>query len=186
MYCPRCGTQANDSTKFCRNCGLALTPLTGYVASGGTLPLQPEASESSYSKHPLVQAFLAMEPKRQMTFSILFFVFLIPLLAILGGIIPPLRALVPLAALGMPLGIVWSVMRYKAMKRHLQEQHYPDYAQSVAPPSVPQRPAYQPPLAATPTTNQLEDPRSYQTPIPNSVTEEETRRLPDRPRREST
>ena len=184
MYCPRCGTQANETTKYCRSCGLALTPLTGYVASGGTLPLQPVAPESSYSKHPLVQAFLAMEPKRQMTFSILFFVFLIPLLGILSGIVPPLRALVPIAAMGMPLGIVWSVMRYKAMERRLREHRYSANAQPVAP--LPQRPAYQPPPLATPTTNELEDPRRYQTPVPTSVTEEETRRLPDPPRRESS
>ena len=39
MYCPRCGSPNPDATKFCRQCGLALTQLTGYVASGGTAVL---------------------------------------------------------------------------------------------------------------------------------------------------
>ena len=127
-----------------------------------------------------------MEPKRQRNYSILFFVFLAPLLGILGGIFPPFRALAPLAFVGMPIGIVWSVMRYKAMVRRLQEQRNEAAftAPQVASPSVPPRPAYQPPQA-TSTTNQLDEPRLYQPSVPTSVTEEETRRLPNVPRREN-
>ena len=36
MYCPRCGSPNTDTIKFCRQCGLALQQVTGYVASGGT------------------------------------------------------------------------------------------------------------------------------------------------------
>lgn len=184
MYCPRCGTQAQDTTKFCRSCGLALTPITTYVVSGGTTSLQPPGPEIPKSEHPWLRAFQELEPKQQRTFSILFFVFLVPLLAVLSGIFPPLRALVPLAAVGMPLGIVWSVMRYKALVNRQQQPltDHTNYSQLNA--SGQQQPFYQPPVSS-PTTNQLDEPRLYQTPVPPSVTEEETRRLPNVPRREN-
>lgn len=181
MYCPRCGTQANETTKFCRSCGLALTPLNGYVASGGTMPLQPLAPPAMpappKSENPLLRAYQELEPKQQMVFSILFFVFLVPLLGVLGGIFPPFRALVPLAAMGMPLGIVWSVMRYKAIERRLLQQRQAPPFQPQSPPPMP-RPLAYPPPQATPTTNQLEAPRAYPTPVPHSIAEDETQRLP--------
>src|SRR6185503_5824058 len=36
MYCPRCGSQNTEATKFCRQCGLALTQVIDYVSTGGT------------------------------------------------------------------------------------------------------------------------------------------------------
>src|SRR5262249_60104249 len=36
MYCPRCGSQNMDATKFCRQCGLPLAQVSDYVAAGGT------------------------------------------------------------------------------------------------------------------------------------------------------
>ena len=36
MYCAGCGAPNTDTTKFCRLCGLPLTQLADYVASGGT------------------------------------------------------------------------------------------------------------------------------------------------------
>lgn len=182
MYCPRCGTQANETTKFCRSCGLALTPLNHYVATGGTVPLPPPQAAPTpappKSQNPLLRAYQDLEPKQQMVFSILFFIFLVPMLGVLGGIFPPFRALVPIAAIGMPLGIVWSVMRYKAYERRmLQQQQQFHHAPTMTPPPM-QRPlSYQPPQA-TPTTNQLEEPRPYHTPIPHSIAEDETQRLP--------
>lgn len=184
MYCPRCGTQANETTKFCRSCGLALTPLTTYVASGGTVPLQPVVPEAPKSNNALIRTFQELEPRQQRTFLILFFVLLVPLLGALSGIFPPFRAFIPIAAVGMPLGIVWAVMRYKAMERRLhQNQFNPVHLQSNTPPPMQQQTTYQPPLS-TPTTNQLEAPRLYQTPVPASITEEETQRLPNLPPRE--
>ncbi|MFN7926892.1 MAG: zinc ribbon domain-containing protein [Blastocatellia bacterium] len=180
MYCPRCGTQASETTKFCRSCGLALTPLNHYVASGGTMPLQPPAPAPAppKSNNPLLRAFQELEPKQQMVFSILFFVFLVPLLGVLGGIIPPLRALVPIASIGMPLGIVWSVMRYKAYERRMLQQRYNPVLppQPVAPPPIPTT-SYAPPQMS-PNTNQLEEPHLYPSPAPHSIAEDETQRLP--------
>lgn len=184
MYCPRCGTQANEPTKFCRSCGLALTPITTYVASGGTLPLQSVVPETPKSNNALIQSFHELEPRQQRTLLILFFVFLVPLLGILGGIFPPFRALVPIAFAGMPIGIVWAVMRYKALESRLQQNRLNSvYSQSNTPPPSHQQTTYQPPLSS-PTTNQLETPRLYQTPVPRSITEEETQRLPNLPSRE--
>ena len=183
MYCPRCGTQASDNTKFCRSCGLALTPLTPYVASGGTMPLQPHIPDEPKSDNGLIRMFQELEPRQQRTFSILFFVFLVPLLGILSGIFPPFRALVPLAAVGMPLGIVWSVMRYKAIERRLQQQHFHQFNHPPIQQPLPPPMTYQPPVSP-PTTNQLAEPPLYQTPPPPSVTEEETKRLPVIPPKE--
>lgn len=36
MYCPRCGSQNTETTKYCRQCGLPLQQVSGYVATGGT------------------------------------------------------------------------------------------------------------------------------------------------------
>ncbi len=186
MYCPRCGTQANQTTKYCRSCGLPLLPVINYVSTGGTSTLQPPVPESPKSENSMVRAFQELEPKQQMTFSILFFIFLVPLLGVLSGIFPPFRALVPLAAIGMPLGIVWSVMRYKAFERRMQQQLYANSFQpQVHPPTqFPQQTAYQPPTMTAPTTNQLDESQLYPPPSLSSVTEDETRRLPNQPQRE--
>jgi hypothetical protein len=176
MYCPRCGTQAQDTTKFCRRCGLALMPLTDYVASGGTSPLV--ASEPPKSTNAMVRAFQELEPRQQMIFTILFFVFLGPILGILSGIFPLFRGLVPLAFVGMPLGIVWAVMRYKAIERRMQQQRFNASLQTPPPVTTPMPPqqTYQPPLSPQPTNPLDERPR-----YPSSVTEEETQRLPQPP-----
>lgn len=186
MYCPRCGTQANQTTKFCRSCGLALIPVINYVSQGGTTALQPPPPpEAPTSNNPLLKAFQELEPKQQRTLSILFFIFLVPMLGVLSGIFPPFRALIPIAAIGMPIGIVWSVMRYKAIEKRLQQQAYQNAmsAQMNSYPSTPATPTYQPPQT-TPITNQLAEPPAYPTPVPPSITEEETQRLPSLPRQE--
>jgi endogenous inhibitor of DNA gyrase (YacG/DUF329 family) len=45
MYCPKCGQQQiNDSTRFCSRCGLQISELAQWLAGGGTLALNEEAT----------------------------------------------------------------------------------------------------------------------------------------------
>ncbi|HEY7184294.1 MAG TPA: zinc ribbon domain-containing protein [Blastocatellia bacterium] len=39
MFCPKCGVQIIEATKFCKSCGLALGPMTDLVAGVGASPL---------------------------------------------------------------------------------------------------------------------------------------------------
>ncbi len=45
MYCPKCGQQQiNDSTRFCSRCGLQINELAQWLAGGGTLAPNEEAT----------------------------------------------------------------------------------------------------------------------------------------------
>lgn len=181
MFCPRCGAPNPDTTKFCRQCGLGLQPVTGYVASGGTAQLsqpQPSSAPTDF----VSRATEGMTPKQQMILLIMLMVFSPAIFGTLG-----LGSLSGISAVLLPIGIVFVVMRYKAQKRRLQEmmmrqQMYPAMPQQM-PPAVPyglpepgqqpipqtyHPPAYQP---SPPPTNPLRQPLS--------VIEDETRRLPD-------
>ncbi len=178
MFCPRCGSQNPDTTKFCRQCGLGLQPVTGYVASGGTAPLQPPRSGDLISK-----AADGLTPKQQMILLIMMFVMSPAIFGTLG-----LGRLSGISAVLIPIGIVFVVMRYKAQQRRLQEamlaqqSMYPPMQQQMPPvpqyhlPQAAQQPipqSYQPPVyqPAPPPTNPIRQ--------PISIVEDETRRLPD-------
>src|SRR5262249_5297474 len=66
MYCPRCGSQNTDTTKFCRQCGLPLAQVMDYVAVGGTGAL---ARPPSPPPPPLLETseMLALKQKKIMT-----------------------------------------------------------------------------------------------------------------------
>lgn len=191
MYCPRCGSPNPDVTKFCRQCGLALTQLSGYVASGGTAPL-PQARPTS--PNPLAQATEGMTLKQKLVMTILLIVFSPAIFGVLGGVTGLGKEVFgPLAAISgvlTPLGVVWAVMRYKAQKRKMeqammQQPMYQPIPQQAIPPIAhhnlpnpaqqpiqqpvqqPRQPVYQPP--SPPPTNPLN--------TPGSVTEDETRRF---------
>jgi len=199
MYCPRCGSPNTDTTKFCRQCGLALQQVTGYVASGGTAQFpQPPAAPSN----PLAQVTDGLTPKQKMILTILLLAFSPAIFGTFGavtGLGSLGGALAGISSILMPIGIVFTVMRYKAQKRQLeqammQQPMYPHMPmptmQHQMPPPVapyglpqstqqpiqqpvqqPRQPVYQPPMApSTPPTNPLG---------PGSVIEDETRRLPD-------
>lgn len=193
MFCPRCGSPNPDTTKFCRQCGLGLQPVTGYVASGGTAQLpQPQPLAQPAPSDLVSRATEGMTPKQQMILLIMLMVFSPAIFGTLG-----LGSLSGISAVLLPIGIVFVVMRFKAQKRRLQEAQmqemmmrqqmmYPQTSQmpphQQMPPSVPyglpqpgQQPipqTYQPPVfhqPAPPPTNPLKPPAS--------VTEDETRRL---------
>lgn len=201
MYCPRCGSPNNDTTKFCRQCGLALQQVTGYVASGGTAPLPPRPTTSP---SPLAQVTDGLTPKQKMILTILLLAFSPAICGTLGavtGLESVGGALAGISAILMPIGIVFAVMRYKAQKRlmeqaMMQQPMYPQMPMQpmqhqmpppVAPYGLPQstqppiqqpvqqppwQPVYQPPMAPVAPSPPPTNPLG-----PGSVTEDETRRL---------
>lgn len=201
MYCPRCGSPNSDTTKFCRQCGLGLQQVTGYVASGGTaqLPHQPPV----VPPNPLAQATDGFTPKQKMILTILLMV-LSPAIFGTFGAVTGLdefgAALAGICAVLLPVGIVFTVMRYKAQQRKLQQAamqqpFYPppptrtmpqpmqyQMPPPVAPYSLPQgtqQPIQQPVQQPTqqPVYHQPAPPPTN--PLgPGSVIEDETRRLP--------
>jgi hypothetical protein len=118
-----------------------------------------------------------------MVASILSFIFAIPVLGVLAG-----GRLAGLAAILMPLGIIWSVLYFRAKQREFEQRHPPQTAQMYTPPqpaafhTPPQATAsYTPPAAAQPPlprTNPLAESASAHQYVPPSVTEQETQPLP--------
>ena len=183
MFCPRCGSPNPDTTKFCRQCGLGLQQVTGYVASGGTaqLPTPPPTAAN-----PIAKVTEGLLPKQKMILLIMLMVMSPAIFGTLG-----LGWLSGISAVLMPIGIVFTVMWYKAQQRKLQEammrqqQMYPPAQPYQMPPPVtsyglpqpaqqPISQSYQPPVyhqPSPPPTNPIKQ--------PISVVEDETRRLPD-------
>lgn len=202
MFCPRCGAPNPDTTKFCRQCGLGLQPVTGYVASGGTAQLPQQSPAPS---NPLAKVTEGLTPKQKLILTILLLAFSPAIFGTFGavtGLGDLGGALAGISSILMPIGIVFAIMRYKAQKRQLaQAMMYPPAmpmhpAQQQMPPaaqySLPQ-PAQQPIQhpAQHPGQQPAQQPRQpvYQPPVapspsptnplgPSSVTEDETRRLP--------
>ncbi len=174
MYCPRCGSPNTDTTKYCRQCGLPMTQVSGYVATGGTGMLAPGESKSGA---PLGKLTEGMTPKQQLILTILLWVMSPALLAILSETIGGrfFESLVPFAAISMPVGIIWSIFRYKAKKRLLEAQEA-QFAQPL--PGVYQQPAIEPPSYRPPIEPPRTSPLKVENRSPGSVTEDETRRLP--------
>lgn len=180
MYCPRCGTANTETIKFCRQCGLPLTQVSGYVASGGTGALvSAPTGQSQSAPFQLAETseMLALKQKRALT--ILAMLILPVVLAIIGEEMFNAGEVFATMFLLIPLGITWALFNYKTKLRRLQEQqiqqHFamqqPGYNQTASSVSIPQ-PMFQPQLTP-PQTNPLNVAGS----APSSVIEEETRRF---------
>jgi hypothetical protein len=121
-----------------------------------------------------------MTPKQRLTLMILAFIFAPGFMAIISeaaGLRDFGEGLTALLGFLMPIGIVWSVFRYKAeMRRLRQPPPPPPPPQSIQPPIQPAQTAlppqsYQPPISPPP-TNPIAAPQRW------SVTEDETQQLP--------
>ncbi len=189
MYCPRCGAHNTETTKYCRQCGLPLAQIAGFVAAGGSGALtQPPG----YSSPPPVQfaetsEMLALRHKKVMT---ILSVCIAPIIfAIIAGGMFNFEELAGIPFLLMPLGIAWAVFRYKTQLRQLQEQQLQQYyaqqqyhQQTPQPTTTPKLVIQSPPSQPQFSQPQLNAPRTN--PLAEqtrgSVVEDETRKFPER------
>lgn len=180
MYCPRCGSQNTETTKFCRQCGLPLQQVTGYVATGGTGALtQPSPNPAPPPQFAETAEMMALKHKRTLT---ILSVCILPIIfAIIADNVLKLDDLAGIPFLLVPLGIVWASFRYKTQLRRLQEEQLrQSYAQRQPQQTSAGQPYFQPqtyqqpaPQLNAPMTNPLGAPSQ------GSIIEDETRKLPE-------
>src|SRR5262245_27910002 len=156
MFCPKCGVQIAETTKFCKSCGMALAPVIDFVASGGT---------TSLGASWLTNALSGFSPAQKL--------WLVTLLLIFS---PMLLLAFPLF---VPIAIVWMVLRHSMQRRSpgepaaIQPAYFRQQQVQPAPTNLfyESRPPAQPPA---PQTGSL-----ISEAAPGSVVEDETRRLQD-------
>ncbi len=163
MFCPRCGASILDGLKFCRNCGLPVTQVSTYVATGGTanLATQAEADPSEY-----------LTPLQKLILTIIALVISPAVFAILAEMLGLDGTIAAFPSVFMPIGIIWAIFHYKSVMRRrkhnsMQFANQPIIEQprpaQIIDPGVPVLPPTQ--------TNPLHDPRR------GSVVEDETQRF---------
>jgi hypothetical protein len=187
MYCPRCGSQNTDGTRFCRQCGLALAQVMDYVATGGTGGLAPPSIPPPPLPLMETSEMLALKHKRTLaTISIC----IAPIvLAIFLNNIPWIDEFAGIPFLLVPIGIFWARSHYKMQLRRLQERQAQEFYERQQPPQpapqqatgpklIIQAPSNQPPLGQpqfnAPKTNPLAEQSR------GSVIEDETRKFTER------
>jgi zinc-ribbon domain len=157
MFCPRCGVQIVETTKFCKSCGMALASVMDFVAGGGASPFGASSWTSALS------GFSSGQKVWLLTLALIFS--------------PILLAAVPFM---VPIAIVWMMLQYNLQKRSLaapasvQTGYFqqPQVQPSPANLLYESRPPAQMPV---PQTGSL-----ISEAAPASVVEDETRRLRNR------
>ena len=184
IFCPRCGTSNHQKVRFCRQCGLAMTPVTGYLT--GEVPLAQHKLDH-HSTKPHLRLLASFTPRQKMILSI-----------ILAAISPALFAIIdlgelsPLAAILMPFAIILAVFYFRNQEKHLQAASLAGarfnpaslHVNSASTPVyVPPPPAIGASEPVVDTDRKLELPPERfnvslpDNPAPGSVTEDETRKL---------
>ena len=181
MYCPRCGAPNTETTKFCRQCGLALMEVTNYVATGGTSPLRPQVPTAT----DLTGGF---SPSQKMGLAIAAIATSPAWTAVLGRPFGLHSSLPAICAVLMPIAIPLAVIYFRNQAKrlaqmNLQPQAYaPPQPQIYAPPQpqawlqAPVMPVSSVPSTETPRTTPNTNPFAQQ---PVSIIEDETKRLPN-------
>ena len=154
MFCPKCGVQILETTKYCKGCGLALAPVMDIVTSGGAAPL----GSSSWTK--ALSGLSSAQKTWLITMALIFS-------PILLGALP----------FFVPIAIVWMVLRHSEQKRL-------HGATTVVQPGYYQQPQIQPtptnPLSESPSSAQqpvLQTGSLISVAAPGCVVEDETRRF---------
>jgi zinc ribbon protein len=184
MYCPRCGSQNTEPTKFCRQCGLPLAQVMDYVAAGGTGALAPAPPPPP--PPPLIETAEMQALKHKRTLTILSVCIAPIVLAIFLDNFPWIDDFAGIPFLLVPIGIVWARFRYKMELRRLQDRQLQEFyahqqyqqpapQQASGPKLIIQAPSGQQRLAQSdaPRTNPLAEPSQA------SVIEDETRKFPE-------
>ena len=185
IYCPRCGTSNPQKVRFCRQCGLSMAPVTGYLT--GEVPVV-QNNPGHHSLKPHARLLASFTPRQKMILSIILAAISPAVFAILD-----LDELSPLAAILMPFAIIFAVFYFRNQEKQLRSVlPVGSFAQPASlHVNQPVTPAYIPPSplggavfeTTTDTDRKLELPQESfngQIPLstaPGSVTEEETRRL---------
>jgi len=157
MFCPRCGVQIGEATKFCKSCGMALAPVIDFVASGGTSPLGASAWSNALSGFSSAQ---------KMWLVVLLLIFS----PILLGALP----------FFVPIAIVWMILQHNIQKRSpgAPTAIQPGYFQQPQIQPARTNPLYKSQPLAQPTA--LQTGSLVSEAPPGSVVEDETRRLRNR------
>lgn len=185
MFCPRCGMQNTEATKFCRQCGLPLAQVTSVVTAGTGALNSPQQTVPQPmlvpGQLPETAQMLAVKQKRTMT--IMAMCILPAVSAIVSDMMFNAGEVVAALFLLIPLGVFWAQSRCKVELRRLQEQQlqqfyagqYPAYPQPAPQPGFQSPPPAQSPLPPPPT-----NPFNLANPAQGSVIEDDTRKLPIR------
>jgi len=186
MYCPRCGTANTETIKFCRQCGLPLMQVSGYVATGGTSPLvtPPQIQQPSAPVQlPETSEMMGLRQKRALT--ILAMLILPVVLTIIGEEVFNAGEIFSILFLLIPLGITWAVCHYKTQLRKLQEkqlqQHFAGQQPYYQPLPTQAAPIPQPMFQGQPVQAHLPPPTNplqVANSVRSSVIEDETQKLP--------
>jgi zinc-ribbon domain len=158
MFCPKCGVQLVETTKYCKSCGLALGPMADFVAKGGLAPLGASSLNSAFSGFSSWQKVW---------------------LASLAIICSPF--ILPLAPFLFPIAIVWMALQYKLQKRQLDAlATIQPMVQPAVQPDYIQQPRIQPlqaNLLYESRQSVLQTGSLISEATPGSVVEDDTRRL---------
>ncbi len=171
MFCPRCGASINDSLKYCRNCGLPISQISSYVATGGSANLAPPSAPSLHSGEYLT-------PKQRLVLTIMLTILSPAIFAAIAESVGLQPGIASIPAVLMPVGIIWAVFHYKAQvrRRALERQYMTTPPVATRTPQPPQAGAVPYPTALPPhQTNPLAEVP------PGSVVEDETRKLREEP-----
>lgn len=166
MFCPRCGSGIDEGLKYCRNCGLPIGQISGYVASGGTKDLM----QMSPAPPPLTR--MGFTIKQVLGLRIAASLLLPAFVGMLASLGHWPDEVIGIAAVLAPFLILLSIFRYRAQAIHQAAAMDSGRQINASLPPLPPPPVL--PMPAQKNTNPLNAAQ------PVSVIEDETVRFPEK------